>query len=121
MGRKQGVVLERTFATAIADRAIERMVDEKEFENAPAVGVDGFGVGVDGHTVAGGEGAGGLRLGHFLYLPVLAFEADFDEAHAAHANRLHARVVTEDGDFEAEALDGFDYKFALGDFEFDVV
>jgi len=51
----------------------------------------------------------------------LAFEPDLDEAHAAHTDRLHARVVAKNGDFEAKAFDGFDYQFALGDFEFDIV
>lgn len=94
--------MERAFSTSVADGAIEGVVNEEEFEDAFAVAVDRFGVGVDHHVVAGGEGAGGLGFRHFADGAVSLFESDFDEAHTAHANWLHAGVVAENGDFEAK-------------------
>lgn len=61
----EGVVLKRAFSTAVANWAVEGVVNEEEFEDTFSVFVDLFCVGIDDHVVAGGESAGGLRFWHF--------------------------------------------------------
>jgi hypothetical protein len=117
----EGVILEGTFSASVADGAIEGVIDEEKFEDAFAIFVDLVGVGIDDHVVAGGEGTGGLRLWHFADGAVWLFEADFDEAHAAHSDGLHPGVVAEDRDFESKSFNGFDDQFSPRDLDFDIV
>ena len=67
-------VLQFAFAAGIADRAIERMVAEQQFQHRLAGLLDLVALGGDDHAFADHRGAGGLQLGHLL---------DFDQAHAA--------------------------------------
>jgi hypothetical protein len=87
-------VLERALAAFVADRAVERMVDEDELEGRvlPVGGrLRGLG-GADDHSVRRRQGAAGLELRHAL---------DLDEAHAAGADRRSETwLVTEDGNLD---------------------
>src|SRR5439155_26341482 len=76
----EGEVLKRTLAALVADRAVERMVDEDELERPvlPLCRPLGRARRLHDHAVLCGEGAAGLELRHAL---------DFDEAHAAGADR----------------------------------
>ena len=73
----EGVVLQRALAGFVADRAVERMVDEQELHLPLARLVDLLVPDVDLHPVLDRGRAAGLQLGH-------AF--DLDEAHAALAD-----------------------------------
>src|SRR5919198_5347333 len=70
------IVLQLAFAGLIADRTIERMVDEQHLEDA-LPRLERF-LCVDANHLAFGDGrgAGGRELGHLL---------DLDETHAAYA------------------------------------
>ena len=70
------LILEVAFAALVADRAVQRMIDELNFHHALARGFDGGGVGADDHSVAGGHRAGGDRFRGAFH---------FNEAHAAEA------------------------------------
>lgn len=119
---EKGVVLEWALAAPVADWAVERVVDEKKFEDAFAVFVERVRFSVDDQTFADGQGASGRGLGHHADRPVRGvLHAGFDEAHAAHTDWLEAWVVAENGNFETETLDGFDDQFAFGNRKFDPV
>ena len=93
------VVLEWALSAAVADRAIERVIDQQKLKNAFAVTVHHFGVRKDDHVVVGRQGATGLGLGHLADATVGLLESNLDEAHTAHADWLHARVVAKNGNF----------------------
>ena len=99
------LVLQWTLAALVADRAVERVVGEQELEDAVLGLLHLLRVGDDVHAVVHLDVAG--RLQRRAPRPV-----DFDEAHAAHADRLHARVVAEARHVVAGALGGFDDEFA---------
>ena len=91
----EGQVLQRALAALVADRAVERVVDEDELERRVLrVGRHlGGERGLDRHALGGGERAGGLRLRR----P----GRDLAEAHAAGADRRpEPRLVAEDGDLD---------------------
>src|SRR6185437_10538863 len=79
-----GIVLKLALAGLIADRAIERVIDEQHLEHAFAR-LERF-VRVDVHHLAFRDrrGAGGSELGRLL---------DLDQAHATHAGNGKSRVV----------------------------
>ena len=52
-----GLVLQRTFATLVADRAVQRMVDEQQLEDAVLSFLHHVGFGLDDHAVANGQHA----------------------------------------------------------------
>ena len=90
----EGEVLQRALAALVADRAVERVVDEDELERRvlPLRRLLGRARRLHDHPVLRGERAAGLELRHPL---------DLDEAHAAGADRrAEARLVTEDGDLD---------------------
>ena len=60
------LVLQRALAALVADRAVERVVDEQELHHAllRLVGDRRGELGVDDHAVGDGDRAGRLRLGH---------------------------------------------------------
>src|SRR5690348_9164639 len=67
-------VLQGALAALVADRAVERMVDEQELDD-PLLGLlDAVGLSVDDHAVLDRRRAAGLQLRDAL---------DLDEAHAA--------------------------------------
>ena len=84
----QRLVLQRALAALVADGAVERMVGEQELEHAVLRLLDLLRRGVDDHALARLDEAGRLQGG-------AARALHFDQAHAAHADRLHARVVAE--------------------------
>ena len=93
----EGQVLERALAALVADRAVERVVDEDELERRVlALGRLRRGLrGPDDHPVLRGQRAAGLELRHAL---------DLDEAHAAGADgRAEPRLVAEDRDLDPAA------------------
>ena len=101
-----GDVLERAFAAFVADRAVERVVDEQELDHRALRLLDLVGAGVDDHPVADRGRAGGLQFRDPL---------DLDQAHAAGADRLaELRLVTEDRDLDVAALGGVVEHLALG-------
>ena len=72
---EQGLVLKVAFASLIANRAIQRMIDEKHLHH-PATGFAGhFRIGLDHHAVADRHGAGCGRLWRPRF--------DLHQAHAA--------------------------------------
>ena len=98
----EGEVLQRALAALVADRAVERVVDEDELER-PVLSrrrLLGRASRLHDHSVLGGERAAGLELRHPLEL---------DEAHAAGADRrAEPRLVAEDGDLDAGGERGLD-------------
>src|SRR5438105_3226779 len=100
----EGVVLQGTLATLVANRAVERVVGEQELEHAVLSGDDVWRVGVDDHVGSDGCGTGGLQAGQFL---------DLHQAHAAGADGLQPGLVAEDRDLEPDQLGGPDEQHAL--------
>ena len=89
------LVLQVAFAALVADRAVERMVDQQEFHHAPA-GLDRlFRIRKDDHAVQDRLGAGGDRLGRPLHL---------HQAHAAVAGNRQPFVEAEMRHFLADRL-----------------
>ena len=108
-----GLILQIALAALIADRAIERVVDQQEFHHALAGLADHFAVGADRLTLGGRQCAARLRLGR----P----RRDFDQAHAAIAGDGQPLVIAEARDFLAGEFAGLQDGGALRDFEFDAV
>ena len=73
-----GDVLQRALAALVADRAVERVVDEQELDDGALRVVHALGLGVDDHAVLDRRRARGLELRDAL---------DLDQAHAAGADR----------------------------------
>ncbi len=67
-------VLQLAFAAFIADRAIERVIGQQEFQHVLARVPHLLGVGAHNHAFGGDDGACRLQLRKFF---------DFDQAHAA--------------------------------------
>ena len=112
-----GLVLQGALAALVADRAVQRVVDQQELHLA-VLGLVGHRRGVlrlDRHALAGRGGARGHRLGHGPQRPVGARGRDLDHALAAGAHRVQQRVVTEPRDLHADLLGGADQQGALGD------
>ncbi len=99
-------VLQRALAALVADRAVERVVEQDELEHRLLSLGGRLRARVHLHAVAGGHRAGGLQLRHAL---------DLDEAHAAGADgRAEPRLVTEDRDLDARLGGGQHERRALG-------
>ena len=95
----EGHVLQFAFAAGIADRAVERVVAEQQFDGRLA-GLRDFRRFSDEDLAFGNRGgAGGLELGHF-FLP--------DDAHAAGCLQAEAGVIAEGWDLDAGFAAGFD-------------
>ena len=99
------LVLQRALAALVAHRAVERVVDEQELQHALLRLLHARPVRVDLHALG--------HVGHARHGQRRApAGVDVDEAHAAHAHRLHALVVAEAGDVGAGALRGGDQQLA---------
>ena len=104
-----GLVLQIAFAALVADRAIERMVDQQEFHHAFArlfhhrrLGEELLGRAVlVGSQILHAHGAGGLRLGDALH---------FDQAHAAIAGDRQPLMEAEARDFRARGFAGLEQR-----------
>ena len=102
----EGQVLQRALAALVADRAVERVVDQEELEHRVLALAGAVGVRVHDHAVGDRRGAGGLQLGHAL---------DLDQAHAAGADgRAQARLVAEHRHLDAGLGRRLDQRHALG-------
>src|SRR5207249_7190099 len=93
------------FAALVADRAVERMVDQEELEHALLVLVHLLGSGFDDHALGHVDGTGRLQLGHLL---------DLDQAHAADGDGRHLGMRAKDGDVDADLLGGVEDERPLG-------
>ena len=102
----QGLVLQGALAALVAHRAVERVVDQQELEDAVLGLLDLVGVGDHLRARLHLDEAAGLQGG-------APGAADLDQAHPAHPDRLHAGVVAEPGDEGAGPLGGGDEHLAL--------
>ncbi|GAA5615746.1 hypothetical protein Spla01_06963 [Streptomyces platensis] len=108
------LVLERALTALVADRAVQRVVDQQQLHH-PALGLLGHRGGqlrLDHHAVGAGDGAGGHRL---------ALALDLDDALPAGARRVQQRMVAEARDLDAEEFGGADDQRPLGDGDLDAV
>jgi len=100
------VVLEGALPALVAHRAVERVVDEQELQDAVLGLLRARRLGVDDHAVGDGDHARRLQRRS-------PAGVDVDDAHPAHADRLHPRVVAEAGDVDPGALGRVDDELAL--------
>ena len=119
--------LEAAFAGFVADRAIERMVDEEKFHHPFAAVLYQRGIGAGGHAFADFKSTGNLRFRRpddfgssvgaedRLAVGVHFWSANFEQAHAAVAGRAQGRVVAVMRDEAATLHTGFDQFGALGE------
>ena len=108
-----GDVLQRALPALVADRAVERVVDEQELDHRVLGLLHAVGARIDDHPVADRGRAGGLELRDPL---------DLHQAHATGADRsAELRLVTEDRDLDVAALRGVDQHLALGSGDLDPV
>ena len=99
-------VLQRALAALVADRAVERVVDEQELDDRVLGVLDAIRGRVHDHAVADRGRARRLELRDAL---------DLDQAHAAGADGLaELGLVTEVGDLDVAVLGGVDEHRALG-------
>jgi hypothetical protein len=109
----EGDVLQRALAALVADRAVERVVDEQELDHRLLRVLDALGLRVDDHAVAHSGRAAGLELGDAL---------DLDQAHAACADGLaELGLVAEDGDLDVAVLGRVDEHRVRGRGDLDAV
>jgi hypothetical protein len=118
---EQRIVLERTLTTAVADRAVERVVHEKKFENALSIFVNLRGIGIDGKPFSRGQSTACLWLGHLAHGAVRLLIADLNQAHATHPDGFHPRVVAKNRDLEAEPFHRFNDHLPFGNLDVDIV
>ncbi len=107
------LVLKIAFAALVADRAIERMVDQQEFHHPLARLADARRGGEDLLTVGGGQRAARLRL----WRPGL----HLDQAHPAIAGDGEPLVIAEARDLDPRQLARLQHGRALRDLELDAV
>jgi hypothetical protein len=107
------LILQIALAALVADRAVQRVVDEQKFHHATTAVADHGRVGVHDHALADRIGAGSDRFRRSLL--------HFDQAHAAVAGDRQAFVVTEARDFDPGGFRGLQNGGAGGDFDFDPV
>ena len=107
------LVLQVAFAALVADRAIERMVDQQEFHHAFARLPDARRVGEDLLIVGGRQRAARLRLGR----PRL----HLDQAHPAIAGDGEPLMVAEARNLLAGQLAGLEHGGALRHLDLDTV
>ena len=93
------LVLQIALAALVADRAIQRVVDQQELHHPLARLPHRRRVGADHHVVADRHRAGGDRLGRALHL---------DQAHAAIAGDRQALVIAEARNLHPRLLAGLE-------------
>ena len=108
-----GDVLQRALAALVADRAVERVVDEQELDHRALRLVHALRLRVDDHAVLDRRRARGLQLRDAL---------DLDQAHAARADRLaELGLVTEDRDLDVAVLGRVDQHRVAGRLDLEAV
>ena len=106
------LVLQVAFAALVADRTIQRVVDEQEFHHSLARRLRRRRVGMDHHALGTRHRAACDRLGRFFHL---------DQAHAAVARDREPLVVAEMGHLDAHLLARLEYGRAGLDLDLDAV
>ena len=122
-----GLFLQAAFAGLVADRAVERVVDEEKLHDALAALFDELAGGADAHVFADRIGAGDDRTRHpaddfvavFVPLRLLAgggagWHAHLHQAHPAISGRAELRMVTVVRDDDFRLATGFDHPGAFG-------
>ena len=99
-----GKILEVALAALIADRAIQRVIGQDEFEHRLVGVMDDRRGGPNSHALGRHGAARGLKLRHLF---------DFDQAHAAVRIRLEFRMVAEVRNHHADPAGGFDHQGAF--------
>src|SRR5687768_3575463 len=119
-------LLQAAFAGLVADRAIERVIDEEEFHHSFPAFLGQRRIGANAHSVAHILGAGDLRARHpvddrlsirtelrFAVRPHFR-QTHFDQAHAAVTGGAELLVITVARHIAARLLTGLDQTRALG-------
>ena len=100
------LVLKGALASLVANRTVQRVVEQQEFEHT-LLGLSGrLGLGEDLLALGHFEEAGGLQAR-------APGTGDLDEAHAAHTDRSHPRVVAKTRDEDAGPLGRRDDQLAF--------
>ena len=121
---RERLILQGALAALVADRAVQRVVDEQELHDAALGAVDHLGgvLRLDDHARGDGLRTRGLGLGHEAQLARVAVgHADLDQALAARGHGGQQRVVAETRDPDAGLLGRADHERALGDRNLNVV
>jgi hypothetical protein len=95
----EGHVLQFALAAGVADRTVERVIAEKQFDGSFSCLRDLGRFGGEALPFGDRGGAGGLELGDFFLA---------DDAHAAGGLQAEARVVAEGGNLDACFTAGVD-------------
>ena len=103
------VVLQLALAGLIAHRAIDRMIDEQEFQHRFLRGLGLRTLGVHHHALGDFGVARDLQLGRLL---------DLDQAHPAVADDGQPRMIAVVRDLDADLLGGLDQIEPVGYFDF---
>ena len=102
------LVLKIALAALIADRAVQRMIDQQEFHYTVTGILDRLGIGLNDHAVADGHRTGSDRFRRTLH---------FHETHAAVTGNRKPLVVAETGDFNAGLFAGLEDRYAVLDLD----
>jgi len=97
-------VLQFALAALIANRAIQRMIGQQEFERSLARLLHEVGIGAHHHALGDRRGAAHLQLGSFL---------DLDQTHATGGLQRVVFVITEGRHLDAVLSRDFDQQLAL--------
>ena len=107
-----GLILQITLTTLIADRAIQRVIDQQKFHHAtPRIAHHGC-VREYLHPIHDRIGAGSDRLWRLFH---------FHQAHAAIAGNTQAFMIAEARDFLARSFAGLQHGRPVRDFHFNAV
>ena len=107
-----GLVLKVAFSALVTYRAVQRVIDQKEFHDPLARLLDAVGVGTDDHALAGRHGAGGNGLRGTFHV---------DKAHPAVAGDRQSVVIAEARDLDAGFLAGMQNGGAVLDLDLDAI
>ena len=99
------VILEIALAALVANRTVERVIDEQQFENDRTSCLDALAARTHDHAFRSRRVASDLQLRHPF---------DLDQANAAETGRSEFGVIAVDRDFLLDALGGLDQPRALG-------
>ena len=103
------IILEQAFPRLVADRAVQRMVDEEKLHNGPSCLQDLGALRFDRHPLVHLCVTGDLEFGHLLYL---------HQTHAAVACNREFGVITVMGDGDPQIRGRLDHGLPLGRCDF---